>query len=546
MKSARPTPPSPTPALDIQLLQGVLASAGIMGVYTGAIVNIWLPGVYMPAWLYLPLSIAALVASISPAIWRGARKKLPDIGFTIWLLGYLGLIFIAYANHLSAGFVPLLVAAQLGFGLVISRFSEYLIFAIASVCLFLICTLGLPNIISSPNPFIAIILLATVSAGVLVRVRKFFVGRLVAQRKKQEQELIHSELRYRTLVEMMNEGLVLTDPNETILFVNNRLCEILGVARAEIVGQKSYEVLQGENVSDVIQAKSELRQKGISDQYELKLRRKNGNVLWVLVAGSPYVDVSGKPQGSIAIITDITDRKATEIKLQEKNNELDGFVYKASHDLRGPLASIIGLTHIARDEVKDPAAHRYFDLIARSTKRLDSILSELLDVTRMNKAALKPELIRLHELAQEVVGSLRHQSQAQGLSFRIEIAPELEILSDKKLLTSILQNLIANGVNYHDPESPAPFVEVSAQPLEDHVRISVTDNGIGIPEKFRQKVFEMFFRGNAQSKGSGLGLYIVKNSVSKLRGSIELHPREGGGTRFDVILPERIEVGDGQ
>ncbi|MEL7340153.1 MAG: PAS domain-containing sensor histidine kinase, partial [Bacteroidota bacterium] len=376
--------------------------------------------------------------------------------------------------------------------------------------------------------------------------RDYLVGvaRDITERLHNEAAIRQSEQKYRTLVERMNEGLILTDNDETILFVNERMAEILGVKSNHLLGHRSYEVLNGldDQTAALIRAKSALRSKGISDQYELRLRKTNGDVLWVLVAGAPYVDSNGDSIGTIAIITDITNRKQTELKLQEKNNELDAFVYKASHDLKGPLASIIGLTNIARDEVSSEAAIRYFDLIAKSTKRLDDILLDLIDVTRINKAKLNLESINLTETVQDIINSLKHQPKSQKVQFETDIQLSNGFKTDKKVLISVIQNLLVNSINYQNPQANIPFVKVRAHEKLDRVHFEVSDNGLGIPERLQHRVFEMFYRGTTKSKGSGLGLYIVKSAIEKLQGTCELHSQEGIGTTINFTLPKDIPI----
>ncbi|MEZ4775053.1 MAG: PAS domain S-box protein [Bacteroidia bacterium] len=368
------------------------------------------------------------------------------------------------------------------------------------------------------------------------------MARNLADRLFQEEALRQSEQKYRTLVERMNEGLILTDNDETILFVNNRLCEIMGMRREDVVGKRSFDVLMGENTRQLIEHKSILRRQGISDQYELQTTRQDGETIWLLIAGTPYVDPNEDLIGTIAIVTDISDRKLTEIKLQEKNNELDAFVYKASHDLKGPLASIIGVTNIAREEVKDSSAHRYFDLITKSARRLDGILTELLDLTRINKASLVIESVDIHALVEEIIHSLRHLPQSEKTEFITDIQIEQPFPSDKKMLVSILQNLIVNAVNYQDLRKEQPQVKISAFLRNEKAVFKVEDNGVGIPEKIQGRVFEMFYRGNTLSKGSGLGLYLVKSALEKLNGTIELQSEPGAGTLFTVTIPPQEEL----
>ncbi|MEL7533117.1 MAG: PAS domain S-box protein [Bacteroidota bacterium] len=376
--------------------------------------------------------------------------------------------------------------------------------------------------------------------------REYLVGvaRDITERLHNEAAIRQSEQKYRTLVERMNEGLILTDNDETILFVNDRMAQILGLQSTQLLGHRSYEVLLGvdEETVELIKAKSALRRRGISDQYELRLRKTNGDIIWVLVAGAPYVDSNGDSIGTIAIITDITNRKQTEIKLQDKNNELDAFVYKASHDLKGPLASIIGLTNIARDEVQSEAAIHYFDLIAKSTKRLDDILLDLIDVTRINKAKLHLESINLDDTVSEIINSLKHQPKSQKVHFETDIRLNNGFKTDKKVLISVIQNLLVNSINYQNPQTENPFVRVSAVENHDRVHFQVEDNGLGIPSRLQHRVFEMFYRGTTKSKGSGLGLYIVKSAIEKLHGTCELQSEEGIGTTINFTLPKDIPI----
>lgn len=359
----------------------------------------------------------------------------------------------------------------------------------------------------------------------------------ITERKQQEQNLRESEQQYRILVEKMNDGMMLTDMNETILFVNSRLAKMLQMPREKMIGQKSYEVIPEANNREKIISHSKLRAHRIADQYELKIQRRNGGSLWLLINGAPYIDASDEVVGTIAIITDITGRKQAELKLKDKNLELDSFTYKASHDLKGPLASIMGLSNIARDEVSDPKAVRYFDLIDQSTKRLDAILTDLIDLTRLNKAISEIQPIEVEKLIWDVIESLRHRKEAENINITVKVGKHSEFQTDANLLTSTLQNLIVNSINYHNPDQRTPKIEITVRQKASNLVFTITDNGVGIPDEMKDRVFEMFYRANTKSKGSGLGLYIVKNSIDKLHGEYKLESKEGKGTRFTFSIP---------
>ncbi len=359
----------------------------------------------------------------------------------------------------------------------------------------------------------------------------------ISARKEAQLALAQSEERYRTLIEKMNEGLIMTDLSGIIIFVNDKMASLMNKPRSEIIGQKFHQILWPIDAS-----KNNVSFKDVesSHQYEIEFQSLNENSIWVLITQSPHKNSKGDTIGTIAIITDITDRKITELKLKEKNQELDSFVYKASHDLKGPLASIIGVTNIAQSEVKDEKANKYFQLISQSTQRLDSILVDLIDVTRLSKAQTTYQSIDIEQLINEIIESLQHLPNSKEIEFKVEVSLKDAFVSDPKLLISILQNLITNSITYFDSTKKQSFISIKAYQRNDCVEFIISDNGVGISEKILGKVFNMFYRGNTKSRGSGLGLYIVKNAVEKLNGICKLSSEEGVGTTFSFSVPSQM------
>lgn len=236
------------------------------------------------------------------------------------------------------------------------------------------------------------------------------------------------------------------------------------------------------------------------------------------------------------IQTDITERKKTERELLQTNQELDTFFYKASHDLKGPLASIMGIVNLARLENSTSETPRYLDMIESSTKRLDTTLLDLIELARTRKGVSKMNRVNLSILVDEVLYSLKHMAGFEVVSMTNEVDKKFEVYSDQLLLQSILQNLVHNAINYRS--SLEPSVRIRASRQSQAVEIAVSDNGKGIPEEIKNKVFEMFYRGHPDSSGSGLGLFIVKNAVDKLNGQISFDSKVDQGTTFTVKLPD--------
>jgi len=359
----------------------------------------------------------------------------------------------------------------------------------------------------------------------------------ITERKMAELNIRRSEEKFRRLIEIMHEGVVYSDIEGRIQFVNNRFCRVTGYSPEELLGKQSVKNFLTVDSAGLLNEKTDLRKKGIGDQYELKMRKKSGEIVWALVNGVPLLDDAGEVVGAMDTYIEITEMKTAEAKLKSINQELNTFVYKSSHDLKGPLASIKGLTSIARDEVTDEAGIRYFGLIAQSTDRLDQILTDLLETVKLKETTVTTEKIDLNALIKDVLNSLEHGPDFGRVSFRLNITPNLFIYSDKKILTSVMQNLIDNGVKYRRHGLDNSFVSISIADSKTGINIKMEDNGMGIPEDIQDKVFDMFYRGHSESKGTGLGLYIVKNAVEKLGGTIELQSKVGEGTIFTIFLP---------
>ncbi|MBX9852047.1 MAG: sensor histidine kinase [Cytophagaceae bacterium] len=246
---------------------------------------------------------------------------------------------------------------------------------------------------------------------------------------------------------------------------------------------------------------------------------------------------------SLAIADRISEINRQKEAVEEKNKELDVFVYKASHDIKGPLKSIIGLTTIGMSDPKTQEGKTYFDMILKNTKRLDVILADLLMVTKVKQTEIQKVKINFEELIHEILASFQYYPSFHEMEFSVKVHGKKEFYSDAGLLYSICQNMIENGIKYKKPASPLfenqrekSFLHIDVY-LEDKAKIIFKDNGVGISKEYQDRVFDMFFRGETDKAGSGLGLYLVKMSVEKLGGSISLESKEGVGSTFFVEFP---------
>jgi signal transduction histidine kinase len=224
-------------------------------------------------------------------------------------------------------------------------------------------------------------------------------------------------------------------------------------------------------------------------------------------------------------------------QLSKTNQELDRFVYSASHDLKAPLSSMLGLIEIAQRTEDPEEIQTCLDMMRERVNNLDDFIKEIIDYSRNSRLELKKETFALMTLMKEVVDGLRYAEGFENIYIVYNLSSELEMISDRSRLKVVLNNLISNAFKYHDPAKENPLIEVSASNENGNLKIEIKDNGLGIAPEHQAKVFDMFYRASEKSKGSGLGLYIVKETIEKMSGRISVESQLSKGTKFTVFLP---------
>jgi signal transduction histidine kinase len=224
-------------------------------------------------------------------------------------------------------------------------------------------------------------------------------------------------------------------------------------------------------------------------------------------------------------------------ELQISNEQLDRFVYSASHDIKLPVIAIKGLTNIGMMDSKDQQSLAYFSKINSQTDKLSRFLLEMIDYTRNNKTNVRLEQVKIGDLVDEVIENLSHLENAPRIEFKKFIRIEENLMIDRVRIMIILNNLISNAIKYHNYDIANPWVKIMISKLDGKIQVLIADNGLGINDEYKDKVFEMFFRGSDSAIGSGLGLFIVKETVEKMNGKIMLSTTEGEGACFRIDLP---------
>jgi signal transduction histidine kinase len=228
-------------------------------------------------------------------------------------------------------------------------------------------------------------------------------------------------------------------------------------------------------------------------------------------------------------------RKQNE-ELMKVNKELDNFVYSVSHNLRGPLASMIGLLRLAKEGDREGKLAGVHNMMGRSMFKLDETLKEILDYSRNARGELQFDTIDWQRLLDQTLNKLEYLDSTGVIKKNIRLQTDVRFVSDEGRVGVILNNLLSNAMLFRAKNrEPQLHIDIISTPQE--ATVTIRDNGIGIREDARPRIFDMFYRGTEESQGAGLGLYIVKETVARLKGAIEIISNHGQGTTVILTIP---------
>jgi light-regulated signal transduction histidine kinase (bacteriophytochrome) len=319
------------------------------------------------------------------------------------------------------------------------------------------------------------------------------------------------------------------------------------INKSELIGTVGLDLIVGgkearEKYTQLI--KNQLASHGEISQ-DLHCKTLRGNKFWGRFSAKMLKGVLQKLY--IVRVVDISQSKAYENQLREQNRalkkanqELDRFVYSASHDLRAPISSLMGLIQVAQDIDDIEEILKYLDLGKQSLARLDHFIQEILDYSRNARMEIRREEVLLNVIIQDVLDNYAYVEEYRGIRKEVKIKQEVPVYTDPFRLKVILNNLISNALRYSFPDKRNPYVRVQAYATPEQLEVTVEDNGQGIPKNHTAHIFNMFYRADSRKSGSGLGLYIVKETVEKLGGDIELHSEFEKGTTFRLRIPNAV------
>jgi len=391
--------------------------------------------------------------------------------------------------------------------------------------------------------------------------------RIVAERQRDHlMDELTIQLRFlQTLMDAIPNPIYFKDTQGRYQGFNQAFGKALGVSREQVIG-KNADALYPSKIAAFHREKDEqLFAAGGIQQYEADILYADRNTHTVIVNKATYHTLSGELSGLIGTFIDITERKQAELELdrlmrelEAKNKELESIIYVSSHDLRSPLVNIQGFSRKLakscaalnktlaeielplekRDELLQlltESMPRSIEFITGSVEKMDSLLSGLLRLSRLGRAAITIENLDMHQLISKIINSLAYQIESSGA--QITVGQLLPCRGDAVQVSQVFTNLLDNAIKYRAAERRLEVL-ISSVACDDGVQYCIRDNGIGIHPDYQNQVWEIFHRINPRDiPGEGLGLTVSRRILDRLNGTIRLESEEGVGSSFFVTLP---------
>ncbi|MBC7391568.1 MAG: PAS-domain containing protein, partial [Opitutaceae bacterium] len=362
----------------------------------------------------------------------------------------------------------------------------------------------------------------------------------IHERKKAENEIQRAYSLIISVFDAVEEGLMVVGSANQTLECNNRFIEMFRVP-PPLLNQENRR-LRIRYIADQLEDGDDFMEKiyAVEASSEHKffdvLNLRDGRAIEQI--SRPFY-VQGKFMGRIWSYRDITKRLRAEENLRSVNSELDTFIYRASHDIKGPLARLRGICNVAKLTVTDSESSEYFNMLDHESKKLDSILGKLLVVKDLKTNKVKIEKVDFNSVINKSLKFLKYIQDFEKVNLKIQVDSTLEFQSDENLLELIFMNLIDNAIQFRDEHKPTINILIDIFKENNFVSIRLKDNGIGIDENIIHNIFDMHFRGHERSTGTGLGLYIVKTAADALQGKVHVRSKPFEGTDFLFSFPNR-------
>lgn len=367
------------------------------------------------------------------------------------------------------------------------------------------------------------------------------IVRDITERKKIEKSLERSEEKNRALIENISDTIILLNEHAEVVYQSPAFVHTAGFNIEELKGKTIFDFIHPDDRKDSVELiKLAFLNPEVPFQTQYRILHKNGNFIWV---EGTIVNLFKNESVNAFVVNyrDITDRKSMEIErekmmdeLLQRNRDLEQFAYIVSHNLRAPVANIIGLSKfLLNPKLKNDDIVEMTNGLSESVNKLDSVIRDLNHILQVKREiSEQKELVILSELIRDIKLSIANLIEKENVKFVINFSAIDELFTLKSYLYSILYNLISNSIKYRQPDI-APVIEITSSRDAKNIEITFKDNGIGIDlNKRGEQVFGLYKRFHSHAEGKGMGLFMVKTQVETLGGKISIQSKVNQGTLF--------------
>jgi hypothetical protein len=376
----------------------------------------------------------------------------------------------------------------------------------------------------------------------------------ITHRKRAEEALRESEAQFRAAMEALGEGLVITDTQDRVRYVNSRMAVLSEYYPNEMTGRTLSELLIPEEELEAYSSRAQLRLQGVSEQYEVLLKRRDGSTFWAEINATPFRGPSNEMVGSVSAVTDITERKRNQGALvaaidasEDATRTKSAFLANMSHELRTPLNAIIGYSEMLQDELTDRKIKDLLPDLGKihgAGKHLLRLINDILDISKIEagKLDLFFETIDVATLVREVASTVEPLVARRECRLEVRCPSDVgSMWADLTRLRQVLLNLLSNAAKF--TEGGAVTLEARRERVDGvaWLRFRVGDTGIGMSPEQIAKLFQAFSQADPSTTrkygGTGLGLAISRQLCQKMGGDIGVESEPGKGSIFTVSLP---------
>ncbi|MFW5700673.1 MAG: PAS domain S-box protein, partial [Cyclobacteriaceae bacterium] len=366
----------------------------------------------------------------------------------------------------------------------------------------------------------------------------------ITNQKQVEDALKKNQIKLQQITNNITDLITEVDMNGKIIYASPAWEFLLGYKPAEIINQSISKVLINSSASTLL---NQIKRKAANKRkktYQHQMKSKSGKIFWFESSGQTLTDDKNNKTGIVFGSSDITERKLAEQKLinqnealKKANEELDSFVYRSSHDLKAPLTSVLGLINISKYSEEIPERNNFLLLMEQTITKLEKVIKQITDYSRNARLELTIEKIDFQKTWESLLDELSFLDKFDKIKFEFQLKQPTDFYSDRDRIFGIIKNILSNAIIYRSWNDKVNWINCTIEVAETQAIITIIDNGTGIVKEQQDKIFNMFHRSSNISKGAGLGLYIVKEMLQRLEGSIEFTSEPGKGSSFKVVVP---------